>query len=291
MIPHELTYHAPAELPEVVDLLDRHNAQVLAGGQSLLPRMKVPVEHSRELVDIRRVQVLNRLEIDQQMVTIGAIVRQRTLEDSDELAQVLPIVREAARQVADPSVRSQGTIVGSMAAADPTGDWTAVALALNAFVTARSSTSERGIPLTDLLVGPHSTSLERNELLTQLQLETPPSPSGMAYVKLRHPASGYALVGVAAVVWLDTQGRCAGCRVAVTGAGPKASRLRATEQSLEGQALQPETLRKASVRSTENLDLSSDIHAGESYRSELVRVYARRCLTIAVDRAQRDANP
>jgi aerobic carbon-monoxide dehydrogenase medium subunit len=286
VIPVDFDYMTAATVGEAVDALDRFQGQVLAGGQTLIPRLKARLEKPKMLVDIRSLAGLSDIEITSETVTIGALVRQRQIEDSEELARALPIMRETAGVVADPAVRSQGTLVGSLAAADPGGDWHAVALALNGVVKATGPETKRGIPVSDLFLDPFTTSLEQYELITHVELEIPPRRAGTAYVKLRHPASGFALVGVAAVVRLDDSGRCAGCRIAVTGAGPRASRARVTEALLEGREPHASVVAGAARHAADHLDFSADIHAGKAYRGELVKVYARRALSLAVQRAQ-----
>ena len=286
MIPVDFDYVTPATVGEAITALTTNQAHILAGGQTLIPGLKTRAVRPELLVDIRSLPGLDRIEIIETAVTIGALVRQRQIEDSEQLARILPILREAARVVADPAVRSQGTLVGAMAAADPGGDWLAVALAMNGSVRATGPGGERSIAVEDLISGPYRTSLSPNEMITHLDLKTPEHPCGMAYLKLRHPATGFALVGVAAVVPLDKSGRCAGGRVAVTGAGPKAARMRTTEEHLQGRAPNPADIAVAALNATKGMTLWSDIHASEAYRAELVKVYVRRALELAGSRAE-----
>jgi carbon-monoxide dehydrogenase medium subunit len=279
-------YLVPRSVQEAVEILGGSSAYVLAGGQTLIPRMKAGDIPPAVFVDIARVTGLPQVELTRGTATIGAMVRQRQIEDGEALAEALPILREAAAVVADPAVRSQGTLVGALAAADPGGDWPAVALALDGVVFAQSLDSERGIPVVDLFLDPYVTTLDPGELVTHVELRIPEKPAGMTYLKLRHPASGFALVGMAAILRLDSSGRCVHCRIAVTGAGPRTTRLQAVEDVITGREPEPALLAQAASRATHGLTLSSDLHADESYRAELVTVYVRRALSLAATRAE-----
>jgi carbon-monoxide dehydrogenase medium subunit len=257
---------------------------MLAGGQSLIPVLKVRGATPGLLVDIGRIDHLRGITVLDDTVEIGALITHREIEDSEDLRRLLPIMAETADLLADPPVRSRGTFGGSLAYADPGGDWPAVALALGARITATGPGGTRTIVINDFFVDRLKTSLDRDEILTHVTIPNPSMPVGMAYAKLRHPSSGYALVGVAAVVGVDRDGLCCSCRVAVTGAGPKAVLVEAGCSALIGQRLTPQTIREAATRASDGFFLSGDIYAGEEYRAHLVRVYVERVLLTATSR-------
>jgi carbon-monoxide dehydrogenase medium subunit len=237
------------------------------------------------LVDIGRLTELRGIAIHDGGVAIGPLTTHRAIEGSDDLADVLPIMREAAELVADPPVRNRGTVGGSLAYADPTGDWPAVALALGAEIRATSVDGLRWIPSSEFFLGATRTALRQDELITSIVLPRPAAGSGTAYLKLRHPASGYALVGVAVVLTLDADGVCQECAVAVTGAGPRVHRAFVTERMLDGERVTGERIVGAAMHAADHIALDSDIYASAPYRAHLVRVYVRRALQTAFVRA------
>lgn len=288
MIPAQFDYEVASTVPEAIAGLQSHaDARVIAGGQSIIPVLKARGISPSVLIDISRISELRGIAVTRDAIEIGPLTTHREIEDSEELRRFLPIMGEAADLVADPPVRNRGTFGGSLAYADPGGDWPAVALALEARLEATGPGGTRIIPIDDFFIDRLTTALGRDEILTRIRMPLPRGTVGMAYGKLRHPASGYALVGVAVVVRLDEVGVCRSCRVAVTGAGPRATLVRATCEALVGQRLTPDALRKASYQATIGLSLSSDIYAGEEYRAHLVRVYVERSLRTATARAGR----
>jgi carbon-monoxide dehydrogenase medium subunit len=285
MIPPAFDYVVPGGLTEALEILrDRPEARPLAGGQSLIPRMKQRRIAPAALVDIGRLMELRGITIHDGSVAIGPMTTSRALEESDDLALALPMVREAANLVADPAVRNRGTFGGSLAHADPTGDWPAVALALDAHLTAVSTGGDRTTLAGEFFLGGGRTALRRGELLTSIVLRRPPPGSGAAYIKLRHPASGYALVGVAAVLTLDESRRCTRCAVAVTGPGPRVHRAFVTERMLEGEQVNRDRSAAAAAHASDHFAFDSDIYASAPYRAHLVRVHVRRALELAFSR-------
>jgi aerobic carbon-monoxide dehydrogenase medium subunit len=285
LIPPQFEYQVASTVPEAITALQgRSDARLLAGGQSIIPVLKVRETRPGLLVDIGRIPELRGITMSNDTVEIGPLTTHREIEDSVELQRVLPIMAEAADVIADPPVRSRGTFGGSLAYADPGGDWPAVALALNGRVEATGPAGTRTIALDDFFAGELQTALRHDEILTRITLPIPQQPAGMAYLKLRHPSSGYALVGVAAVLEMDEDGTCRNCRVAVTGAGPTAAIVQATCDALVGQSLTPRAIHEAAEHSSVGLSLSSDIYAGEEYRAHLVRVYVERTLLSVASR-------
>ncbi|HEY7093760.1 MAG TPA: xanthine dehydrogenase family protein subunit M [Ktedonobacterales bacterium] len=287
MFPTEFTYAAPATLAEAVQLMQGADAKPLAGGQSLLPLMKLRLASPGQLVDLRRIGELRGIREDGDAIIIGAMTTYLTALKSPVLARRAPLVVEAARVVGDMQVRARGTIGGSLAHADPGGDMPAVMLALNADVAAAGPSGTRVIPVTSLFTGMMETAIQPNELLTAIRFQAIDTPdTGSAYAKHHHPASGYAVVGVAAIVRLGPDGACQEARLAITGAGENAARAASVEQALVGKSLDEATISQAAASAANGLTLLSDSYASADYRAHLAQVYTRRALAMAAQRAR-----
>lgn len=284
MFPSQFAYHRPGSVQEAVQLLAADpDAKVLAGGHSLLPAMKLRLANPSAVVDIGRIGGLRGITVKGDgSVAIGSLTTYQDLLDSKELKQAYPIIAETANIVGDPQVRVRGTLGGSLAHSDPAADLTAVILALNGTVTAVGTGGERTVGLDDLFVGLLTTSLSADEIITAINL---PSASGrkvgQAYEKHAHPASGYAVVGVAAVLDLDG-GTIKSARIGVTGAPENAKRATSAEQALAGKAASADTIAAAAALAANDLgELNGDVYASAEYRAHLVRVLTKRALTRA----------
>jgi carbon-monoxide dehydrogenase medium subunit len=288
MFPSPFDYVAASSVEEAISLLQQHgeDAKLLAGGHSLLPMMKLRLATPSVLVDIGRIPGLAGVQAANGTIMVGALTTYTALMDSRELAAACPLLGEAAAQVGDMQVRNRGTVGGSAAHADPAADMPAALLALDATFTARGPGGERTIAAGDFFQGLFTTALDPQEVLTGISLSRPAARTGMAYEKFRNPASGYAIVGVAAVASLGGDGTLSDVRVAITGAGAQPVRATAVEDALRGKAPDAAALAAAAEHAAAGLQLMSDIHASEAYREHLTRVYARRALQRAVQRAQ-----
>jgi aerobic carbon-monoxide dehydrogenase medium subunit len=287
MIPGEFEYRKASSVQEAVSLLqENQEAKILAGGHSLIPMMKLRLAAPPLLIDIGGIEELRGIRQSNGGVAIGALTTHAAVEESQELKQTFPIMYEAAHVIGDPMVRNVGTFGGSLAHADPAGDWPAIVLALGATMTAVGPNGERQIAADEFFVDLLTSALEPGEVLTEVTIPAPQGRTGMSYQKFSHPASGYAVVGVAAVVTLDGSGNCQDCRVAITGAGPKASRATETENMLRGQAINADTIAQAAERAGDGMDLLGDIFASAEYRGHLVKVFTRRALAKALENAR-----
>ena len=287
MIPGEFEYRKASSVQEVVSLLqENQEAKILAGGHSLIPMMKLRLATPPLLIDIGGIEELRGIRQSDGGVAIGALTTHAAVEESQELKQTFPIMYEAAHVIGDPMVRNVGTFGGSLAHADPAGDWPAIVLALGATMTVVGPNGERQIAADDFFVDLLTSALEPGEVLTKVTIPAPQGRTGMSYQKFSHPASGYAVVGVAAVVTLDQFGNCQDCRVAITGAGPKATRATETENMLRGQAINADTIAQAAERAGDGMDFLGDIFASAEYRGHLVKVFTRRALTRALENAR-----
>ncbi len=220
-------------------------------------------------------------------IVLGAMTTYFQAIDSPLVQRRCPLIVQALRQVGDPQVRARGTIGGSLAHADPAGDLPAVAVTLDAEIRAIGPNGQRSIPASDLFVDMLTTSLGPNEVITAVKFATTDRPrTGTAYVKHRHPASGYAVVGVAAVVMLNEDGTCNAARVGITGAGTHATRATGVEQALAGQSLDANTLGQAASHAADGLDVTGDTYASADYRRHLAQVLARRAIAEAAGRAR-----
>ncbi len=282
MYPEQFEYHRPSSVQEAVGLLSGNpDAKILAGGHSLLPAMKLRLAAPAALVDIARLDELKGISASANGATIGGGTTYRELMDSSELAGPYPVVAQACDKIGDPAVRSRGTIGGALAHVDPAADLTAVLLALDATVTAVGSGGERTIGIDDLFVGLLTTSLEPDEIITSVSLPASTANTRQAYEKHSHPASGYAVVGVA--VSLEVDGNAVkSARIAVTGAPEYAMRATSAEAALAGQELNADTIAAAAAKATEGLgELNGDVYASAEYRAHLVKVLTKRALTKA----------
>jgi carbon-monoxide dehydrogenase medium subunit len=284
VFPSQFEYHRAGSVQEAVQLLAANpDAKVLAGGHSLLPAMKLRLANPPALVDIGRIAGLRGIKINADgSIAIGALTTYQDLLDAGELKQSYPIIAETANVVGDPAVRARGTIGGSLAHSDPAADFTAVMLALNAGIIIVGGTGQRSASVDDLFVGLLTTSLASDELITEVRLPSLAGRKlGQAYEKHAHPASGYAVVGVAAALDLDG-GTIKSARIAVTGAPEKATRATAAEQALAGKAASADAIAQAAAVATDGLgELNGDVYASAEYRAHLVRVLTRRALTRA----------
>jgi aerobic carbon-monoxide dehydrogenase medium subunit len=286
MYPAPFEYHAPATLSDALGLLERYGdeAKILAGSQSLIPLMKLRLATPGHLVDLRKVSGLAGITETDDELRMGAMTRYRDIETSKLVRAKFPAISEAAGQIGDAQVRNIGTIGGSLAHADPSADLPAVMVALDASVRIVSKEGERILKVEELIQGPLTTALGPGEILAQVRVPFPPARSGSAYEKLPHPASRFAVVGVAASVSLDGA-NVRQARVAITGLGPKVTRATGVEQILVGKGAEPASLDAAAARAAEGLELRADLIGSADYKANLARVYTARALRRAVGRA------
>lgn len=288
MIPSAFAYHRARSVKAALRLLQTYgdDARLLAGGQSLLPMMKLRVIAPGHLVDIGRIAALRRIRVRDGRLRIGALATHAMLEVSPAVRRAAPLLAETAAAIGDLQVRNLGTIGGALAHADPAADYPASALALDAEVTVEGPTGSRLVPIEGFFRGLMATALGPGELLTAVSVPTMPRGAGAAYLKMPNPASGFALAGVAAVLHLDDAGRCRRVRVGVTGVAPAAYRASGVEAALVGQEPTDALLAQAAALASDGVEANNDLHASADYRLHLARVLARRALLAARDRAR-----
>jgi carbon-monoxide dehydrogenase medium subunit len=293
MIPAAFTYHRPKTLAAAVRLLQTlgPDARVLAGGQSLLPMMKLRLASPAHVVDLGRIASLRRIRKAGDGLLIGALATHWIVETSPAVRRLAPVLAETAAVIGDLQVRNLGTVGGSLAHADPAADYPATLLALDAVFAVEGGAASRTIAAADFFLGLMTTALGPGELLTEVRLPLPPARFGAAYLKMPNPASGFALAGVAAGVALDGDGLCATARVGITGVGAAAYRAHDGERAVIGQEPTDELLAAASARAADGVEANDDLHASADFRRHLARVLTRRALAAARDRALAKRRP
>lgn len=287
MIPESFDYHVPKSLAEASRLVAQFagDGKVLAGGHSLVPMMKLRLASPKHLIDIGRIAELRYIREDGGKLQIGALATHFEIESSALLKATCPLLPETAREIGDAQVRNKGTIGGSLAHADPAADWPAAILALDAEIKAVSARGERWIPAREFFVDLLTTALKSDELLTAVRVPAVPARAGDAYLKLHQPASGFAVVGVAARLTLNEKGAVAEVGVGVTGVGAKAYRATAVEDALRGKSPSFRRIEEAAAHAANGVGVNSDLFASAEYRAHLARVYTRRALERALERA------
>jgi carbon-monoxide dehydrogenase medium subunit len=283
--PSDFEYEAPDTLEEAIGLLaGEPGAKVLAGGQSLVPLLSLRLAAPSLLVDLRRVPGLAAVERANGEVTVGAMVRQRSAERDDRIRDAAPLMAAALRHIAHPQVRSQGTVGGSIAHADPAAELPAVLVALDGRVRMRGPRGERVIAADDFFTGFLSTALAEDEIVTAIELDAAPPRTGAACIELAQRAGDYALCGAVAQVTLDDD-RVAGARVALFGIGDRPVRARAVEAALTGEVATPAAAAAAASEAGAEADPIDDPQVPAEYRLHLAEVVARRALEQAMDGA------
>jgi aerobic carbon-monoxide dehydrogenase medium subunit len=277
MFASSFAYHRAESVADAIARLEANpDAKILSGGHSLIPAMKLRLAMPSELVDISKLEELKSITIGDE-IRIGAGVTYAAVAGHEELARLLPILPMAIHHLGDMQVRARGTFGGSIAHADPAADLTAVFVALNGRVRLVSSSGEREVAADEFFQDLWTTAMEPSEVLTELIIPRPTDSAGMVYVKHAHPASGYAVVGIAAVVELDGS-TVKDARVVVTGATSRPERLQAVEDGLRGAEWSSETIRTASADAAAGVAINGDHYADEEYRAQLVRVLTKRAL-------------
>jgi aerobic carbon-monoxide dehydrogenase medium subunit len=280
MIPAAFGYIRAGSLAEAIDLLQRdlEGTKLVAGGHTLIPALKLRLASPARLVDIRSIADLKGISIDNETIRIGALTTHAELLASEPLYAVLPIFRQAANLIADPQVRNRGTIGGSLANADPAADWPAVVIALNAELEIAGPNGRRRVAARNFFLDIFSTALQPSEVFAAVNIPRRPA-SGMlfTYRKIRHPASGYAVVGVAAGIRVEA-GTVTQVSIGITGAAAHAFSGDAAAQFLMAKPLSSEAIEEAARLLSAATECLSDHYASAAYRASLVRTETRRAL-------------
>ena len=283
MIPQNFEYSAPVTLREALSLVAA-GAKPLAGGHSLIPLMKFRLAAPERLVDLRHVPDLSFVREQDGSIRIGAMTTHHEVETSALLRSRCPLLAETAGHIGDVQVRNMGTIGGAVAHADPAADYPAALLALEAQVRLASASGERVLPLEEFFLDTFTTALEPGELILEVIVPAEQPGTGVSYQKVVQPASGFAIVGVAARV-RRSGGRVAMARVGITGLSAKPYRATSVEALLEGRPGSEAEIQAAARDAAAGVDANSDLHASADYRRHLARVHTARALEAALARS------
>jgi carbon-monoxide dehydrogenase medium subunit len=280
MIPATFEYHRATSVDDAIRLLGEHgdDAKLLAGGHSLIPMMKLRLAAPAVLIDIGGIPQLDTIDASGSRITIGALTKHAALAASDALKKNAPALWDAANDLGDPQVRNRGTIGGASAHGDPSADYPAVLQALDATFTLTGKGGTRELKASDFFQGMFETALGANEVLTKIGFDAAPNS---AYVKFHHPASHYAVVGVAAVLTMSG-GAIESARIAVTGIGDSAFRASGVESALKG--VKPgdaDALKAACAGVARSVTARADTFASASYRTAMADVFAARAVAKA----------
>jgi len=287
MIPANFDYESPRTLSEALDLLvSREDAKILAGGHSLLPAMKLRLAQPALLVDIGRIGGLSYIRESGDGIHIGALTTHADIASSQDLLRSSPLLAQAASHIGDTQVRNRGTIGGSLAQSHPAADYPAAVLALDAEIVAHSRSGERVIPATTLFTGMFSTALRNDEIITEIRVPKTIG-EGVAYKKFHHPASGYAVVGVAVRLKMSGAGaKIESAAVGITGVAEHGYRATAVENALRGTP--PSAIADSATHAAHGVEVLGDYYASAEYRTHLVTVITRRALEQAAgDKSKR----
>jgi len=283
MIPGSFEYYAPRSLGDAVTFLTEHrdDVKILSGGQSLLPLMKMRLSKPAFIVDIGRIPGLDGITEQGNHLIIGALVTHAQIENSALLKDNCPLLPQTATTIADVQVRNRGTLGGSVAHADPAGDWPATVLALDAEVKITGPNGERWLKCEDFFLGLLMSVLEPDEIVTAVKVPVT-GQDKTAYMKAAPRSSGFAVVGVAARLSLDAGGTCSRAAIGITGVTDKAYRAERVEQILTGKKLDTALIDQAAAEATRNVDAIEDINGSAEYRQHLTQVYVARAIQAAI---------
>ncbi len=282
MIPAQFDYVAPTSIADVIAALTEggEDAKVLAGGQSLIPVLRLRLSYPSVLVDLRKVESLRGVTEDGGDLVIGAMTRHADVITDPLVRRYAALVAEASATVADPAVRHRGTFGGALAHADPAGDLAAVALALDAQLVAEGPGGRRSIAAADFFQDYLQTALSPDEVLVEVRLPKLEGDWGVAYEKFNRTAQAWAIVGVAAAVRRDN-GSIAEARIGLTNMGSTPVRASAVEAALAGASADPAAIKAASARAADGCSAPADLSAQSDYREHLARVLTARAVTTA----------
>jgi len=288
MYPVSFEYLAPASINEAIELLRRYgdDAKLLAGGQSLVPMMKLRVARPKYLVDIHRIGDLNYVREEAGQIRIGAMTRHVQIEESRLIGDRLPILREAASEIGDAQVRNRGTIGGGLAEADPSGDYGAVVLALNAQLKCVGSRGDRVIPAAEFFTFAYTTAMEPDEILTEIVFPLPGKSSAGVYLKLEKVAGDFAIASAAVQLSLDSAGACNEIGIGVTGGGTVPQKALSVELLLGGNKITSALIEQAGHVIQEGAEPIEDLRGSAAYKKKALSAILRRALAESLRRAE-----
>jgi aerobic carbon-monoxide dehydrogenase medium subunit len=287
MYPTSFEYLAPKSMGEAVELLTQYgeDAKVLAGGQSLVPMMKLRVARPKYLIDINRIADLAYVREQNGKLHCGAMTRHVQMEESPLLNEQIPMLSQAASVIGDAQVRNRGTLGGALVEADPSGDWGPVVLALNAQMKCVGSQGERLISATDFFTFAYTAALESNEILTEIIFPVPNGGAVGTYAKLERVAGDFAIASAAVQMRLDSDGVCRSIGVGVTGGASVPQKAFSVETLLSGKKITPEIINEAAHIVQEDADPIEDLRGSAAYKKKALAAILKRALRDAVQKA------
>lgn len=288
MQPRAFEYVRASSVSQAVDLLKKNGdrAKVLAGGQSLIPLLKLRLASPEVLVDIGRIPGLASIQEGANGLRIGALARHRDIEASSIIRERYPLLGDVPKVLGDPEVRNLGTVGGSLAHADPAGDWGTAILAFDAKLLVDGPKGKRTVPVDEFFEDTFTTALGPADLLTEIRIPKPGPRSGGAYKKLKRKTGDFAIVSVAAQLQLDGAGAISSVRISLGAVGPTAVRAKEAEAALIGKKPSDAAFEEAGRLAARASHPSSDLHGSESYKRAMVQVLTKRALRTAVERAE-----
>ncbi len=287
MYPAEFEYFSPRTLDEALALLSTwgEDAKILSGGQSLVPMMKLRIASPRCLIDINRIDSLAGLRLEDGRLVMGALCRHADVAASSLVREHFPLMLDAVSQTADVQVRNRGTVAGSLAHADPAGDWPAALLALETHLTVASPRGRRTVALDAFLVDAYTTDLAADEIVTEVAVLVPRPPAGGAYAKFEKRAGDFAVASIGVQLALDGD-RCSGVAISLGALGAIPSRAPAAEDTLRGQRVSEDLLARAADLVREAAQPFEDTRGSVEYKKHLAGVLFRRAFDVAASRAR-----
>lgn len=286
MIARPFEYHAPANLPDALSLLNRYGdeAKLLAGGHSLLPMMKLRFAAPGHLIDLGKIGELKGIQQVGNEIRIGSMTTENELIWSKLLAEKLPLLVEGARLISDPQVRYKGTIGGDISHGDPGNDHPALMLALDAAFVLRGSKGERVVPADGYFMGLYATGIEPGEIMTQIRIPIPAAGTGWCYAKLKRKTGDFAAAAAAVLLRLKGGG-VEDARIALTNVGPTPLKARAAEEYLRGKPLNDAAIAQAARLAMSICEPSEDQRGDAEYKTAMAGEMTRRALRTALSRA------
>ena len=289
MKPPPFRYVRAGSLEDALSALaaEGDDARLLAGGQSLIAMMNLRLVRPSALIDVNGVSSLDYVRADNGTLSVGALTRLATAEESPEVAAACPLMVEAVGHVAHRPIRNRGTVGGNLAHADPSSELPAVALAVDAQMVVQRSGAERRVTAEEFFVGALATSMEPDEALTAIEVPRAPDGQGWSFMEVSPRKGDYALVGVAVTLSVEN-GRCTACRVVYTGNGDRARRIPEVESAVVGEEAGSETYSAAGALAGAHIEPNSDLHASAAYRRDLASSLTRRALEQAAARCRQE---
>lgn len=286
MIPASFDYSSPGTLAEAISLLQQHgaDAKILAGGQSLIPLMKLRMAAPKHVIDINRIADLSYIRESDGHLAIGAMTRESEVDASALIRDKYPILHDTASVIGDPLVRNLATVGGNLAHADPANDHPATMLALGAEVVATGPNGTRTIALTDFFTGPFTTSMNADEILTEIRIPIAKQHSGGAYLKVERKVGDFAAAAVAVQIAFDGD-KIGSAGIGLTNVGATPIKATRAEQALIGKAPDDGVIREAARIASEEAEPSDDLRGSADYKRSLIRVLTARALRQAIARA------